>query len=109
MDVCGVRRRLSRRRTPQSYTVFSYPVFTVINTILTYIVRSTLSFVKVACVLSYAMIPVAASGLGGFIAAFWPPGTTLKSVIQHFAAALELLPSVREQSTDFVIVVIRFS
>ena len=56
-------------------------------------------------VLSYAMIPVAASGLGGVIAAFWPPGTTLKSIIQHFAAGvvlaaavLELLPSVREQS-----------
>lgn len=56
-------------------------------------------------VLAYTLIPVAASLLGGLIAAFRPPGATLKSVIQHFAAgvvfaaaALELLPPVRAQS-----------
>jgi ZIP family zinc transporter len=55
-------------------------------------------------IIAYTLIPVAASGVGGVIAAFWPPGKTLKSVIQHFAAgvvfaaaALELVPKVREQ------------
>lgn len=40
--------------------------------------------------LGYALIPVAASGVGGVIAAFWHPGKTLKSVIQHFAAGVVL-------------------
>jgi zinc transporter, ZIP family len=55
-------------------------------------------------VFAYTLIPVAASGVGGVIAAIRPPGKTLKSAIQHFAAgvvfaaaALELLPKVREQ------------
>ncbi len=55
--------------------------------------------------LLYALIPLAASGLGGLIAAFWPPGETLKSIVQHFAAgvvfaaaALELIPKVVVQS-----------
>jgi ZIP family zinc transporter len=55
-------------------------------------------------ILRYTLIPIAASGLGGAIAAFWPPGKSLKSAIQHFAAgvvfaaaALELVPKVRVQ------------
>lgn len=55
-------------------------------------------------VLGYTLIPVAAGGLGGVIAAFRPPGKALKSAIQHFAAgvvfaaaAIELIPKVIEQ------------
>jgi ZIP family zinc transporter len=55
-------------------------------------------------VFGYTLIPVAASGIGGVIAAIRPPGKTLKSAIQHFAAgvvfaaaALELIPKVRDQ------------
>lgn len=55
-------------------------------------------------VLSYTLIPVAASAMGGVIAAIKPPGKVVKSAIQHFAAgvvfaaaALELIPKVREQ------------
>jgi ZIP family zinc transporter len=55
-------------------------------------------------VIAYTLIPVAASGIGGVIAVIRPPGKTLKSAIQHFAAgvvfaaaALELIPKVREQ------------
>ncbi len=55
--------------------------------------------------LLYSLIPLAASTIGGLIAAFWPPGKTLKSVVQHFAAgvvfaaaALELIPKVQVQS-----------
>lgn len=56
-------------------------------------------------VLVYTLVPVVASGLGGVIAAFWPPSPTVRSVVQHFAAgvvlaaaALELLPPVRQRS-----------
>lgn len=55
-------------------------------------------------VFGYTLIPVAAGGIGGVIAAIRPPGKTLKSAIQHFAAgvvfaaaALELIPKVRVQ------------
>jgi ZIP family zinc transporter len=55
-------------------------------------------------VFGYTLIPVAASGIGGVIAAIRPPGKTLKSAVQHFAAgvvfaaaALELIPKVRDQ------------
>ncbi len=55
--------------------------------------------------LLYSLIPLAASGIGGLIAAFWPPGEILKSIVQHFAAgvvfaaaALELIPKVSVKS-----------
>jgi ZIP family zinc transporter len=55
-------------------------------------------------VFGYTLIPVAAGGIGGVIAAIRPPGKMLKSAIQHFAAgvvfaaaALELIPKVRDQ------------
>jgi ZIP family zinc transporter len=55
-------------------------------------------------VLAFSLIPVAASALGGVIAAIKPPGKVVKSAIQHFAAgvvfaaaALELIPKVRKQ------------
>ncbi len=55
--------------------------------------------------LLYALIPLAASGVGGVIAAFWPPSETVRSIVQHFAAgvvfaaaALELIPKVVVQS-----------
>ena len=56
-------------------------------------------------IIAYTLIPVSASAIGGIVAVFWFPGKTLKSIIQHFAAgvvfaaaALELIPKVREQS-----------
>lgn len=52
-------------------------------------------------VLSYASLPVAAAIIGGVIATYRPPGSKIRSVIQHFAAgvvfsvvAVELLPDV---------------
>lgn len=52
-------------------------------------------------VLNYAWLPVAAAILGGIIATFRPPGSKIRSVIQHVAAgvvfsvvAVELLPHV---------------
>ena len=56
-------------------------------------------------VLIYTLVPVVAGGLGGIVAAFWPPTPPVRSAVQHFAAgvvlaaaALELLPQVRHQS-----------
>jgi ZIP family zinc transporter len=53
-------------------------------------------------VLLYALPGVGALVLGGTVAAFWKPGPTLRSCIQHFAAgvvfavvAVELLPDIR--------------
>lgn len=50
------------------------------------------------------LMPVAAAGVGGLIAAVRPPGAVWRSAIQHVAAgvvfaaaALELLPPVRRQ------------
>jgi ZIP family zinc transporter len=52
-------------------------------------------------VLTYALLPVAATVTGATLAAFKPPGPMLRSYIQHFAAgvvfsvvAVELLPDV---------------
>ena len=52
-------------------------------------------------VLTYALLPVAATVTGATVAAFKPPGPLLRSYIQHFAAgvvfsvvAVELLPDV---------------
>ena len=62
-------------------------------------------------VLLYSLIPVAASGVGGVIAALWPPSRLVRSILQHFAAgvvlaaaALELLPPVRAQSPWIAII-----
>lgn len=61
--------------------------------------------VQLGQVLLYSLIPVAASGVGGLIATFWPPNRVVQSMLQHFAAgvvlaaaALELLPPIHEQS-----------
>jgi ZIP family zinc transporter len=52
-------------------------------------------------VLGLAFVPVAATAVGATIAAFRPPGTKVRSAVQHFAAgvvfsvvAVELLPDV---------------
>jgi len=63
-------------------------------------------------VMTYVLFPVVATIVGGVIAAFRPPGPTLKSAIQHFAAgvvfaavATELLPEIsREHNTPAVII-----
>ena len=53
-------------------------------------------------VLLYALPGVGTLAVGGTVAAFWKPGPTLRSAIQHFAAgvvfavvAVELLPDIR--------------
>lgn len=55
-------------------------------------------------VLSYSLLPVAATIIGATIAVFRQPGATLRSIIQHFAAgvvfsvvAVELLPDVMKE------------
>lgn len=63
-------------------------------------------------VITYVLFPVAATIVGGVIAAIRPPGPKLKSAIQHFAAgvvfaavAVELLPEIsREHNTPAVII-----
>jgi zinc transporter, ZIP family len=52
-------------------------------------------------VLAYALLPVAATVVGATVASFKPPGSTVRSYIQHFAAGVvfsvvgvELLPDV---------------
>src|SRR5574338_1586489 len=52
-------------------------------------------------ILAYSSLPVVAAIIGGTIAAFRPPNSRLRSMIQHFAAgvvfsvvAVELLPDI---------------
>ena len=56
-------------------------------------------------VLTFVLIPAAATVLGGVVAAFRPPGRRLQSVIQHFAAGVvfaavagELLPELMHEA-----------
>lgn len=56
-------------------------------------------------VLTFVLIPAAATLLGGVVAAFRPPGARLQSVIQHFAAGVvfaavagELLPELMHEA-----------
>ena len=58
-----------------------------------------------AQVLTFVLIPAAATLLGGAVAAFRPPGARLQSVIQHFAAGVvfaavagELLPELMHEA-----------
>ena len=58
-----------------------------------------------AQVLTFVLIPAAATLLGGVVAAFRPPGARLQSVIQHFAAGVvfaavagELLPELMHEA-----------
>ena len=60
--------------------------------------------VPLASVLMFALLPAAAALLGAGIAAFWRPGSALRSSIQHFAAGLlfaaigtELLPGIMHE------------
>lgn len=55
-------------------------------------------------VLSFALLPVLAMNIGAVFASFRPPGASLRSVLQHFAAgvvfsvvAVELLPDVMHE------------
>ena len=56
-------------------------------------------------VLTFVLIPAAATVVGGVVAAFRPPGARLQSVIQHFAAGVvfaavagELLPELMHEA-----------
>ena len=56
-------------------------------------------------VLTFVLIPAAATLIGGVVAAFRPPGARLQSVIQHFAAGVvfaavagELLPELMHEA-----------
>lgn len=58
----------------------------------------------VLSVLAFALVPVAATVLGGVVAAFRPPGPTTRSAIQHLAAGVlfavvagELLPDLMHE------------
>lgn len=62
-------------------------------------------------VLSFALIPVAATVIGGVIAAFRPPSERVRSYVQHFAAGVvfaavagELLPGLHDRTPRVVIV-----
>jgi ZIP family zinc transporter len=56
-------------------------------------------------IVPYALIPVAAAAIGAILAVLRPPGPTIRSGVQHFAAgvvfaalSLELLPDFHERS-----------
>ena len=62
-------------------------------------------------VLTYALLPVAATVLGATVASFRPPGPAVRSLIQHFAAgvvfsvvAVELLPDVMREHAPVQVV-----
>jgi ZIP family zinc transporter len=55
-------------------------------------------------ILTYTALPMGTMIVGGVVAAFRPPGSSLRSYIQHFAAgvifsavAVELLPDVKQR------------
>lgn len=59
-------------------------------------------------VLTYSLLPVATAVIGGILATVRPPGSRVRSYIQHFAAgvvfsvvAVELLPDVMRQHQPF--------
>jgi len=63
-------------------------------------------------VLTYALLPVAATVTGATVAAFRPPGPLLRSYIQHFAAgvvfsvvAVELLPDIMREHAPAQVVI----
>ena len=63
-------------------------------------------------VLTYALLPVAATITGATVAAFKPPGPLLRSYIQHFAAgvvfsvvAVELLPDIVREHAPVQVVI----
>ncbi len=63
-------------------------------------------------VLTYALLPVAAALVGSTVAAFRPPGSKLRSMIQHFAAgvifsvvAVELLPDVMREHRPVQVII----
>lgn len=62
--------------------------------------------------MSYALIPALAVLTGGIIAAFWKPGTTIRSLVQHFAAGLvfaavaaEILPDIMHEHNALATVI----
>lgn len=66
--------------------------------------------VSLSQILLFALIPVATAALGATYAAFRPPGGTMRSVVQHFAAgvvfsvvAVELIPDVTRVHDPFEI------
>lgn len=65
-----------------------------------------------ASVLTYAALPVVSAIVGGIIATFRPPGSKLRSIVQHFAAgvvfsvvAVELLPDVVREHKPLQVVI----
>lgn len=63
-------------------------------------------------ILVFALIPVAATVIGGLVAAFRTPGATLQSAIQHFAAGVvfaavagELLPDLLHERSRLAVIV----
>lgn len=65
-----------------------------------------------ASVLTYAFLPVVSAIVGGIIATYRPPGSKLRSIVQHFAAgvvfsvvAVELLPDVVREHKPLQVVI----
>lgn len=63
-------------------------------------------------VLTYSLLPVAAATLGATISCFRPPGSKIRSMIQHFAAGVvfsvvgvELLPDVMREHRPIQVVI----
>lgn len=65
-----------------------------------------------ASVMTYALLPAGAAIVGGVVATYYPPGSKLRSAIQHFAAgvvfsvvAVELLPDVVREHRPLQVVI----
>jgi len=68
--------------------------------------------VAIQGVLIFAFIPVVAMMIGGVVAAFRPPGPSVQSYLQHFAAGVvfaaaagEVLPEIMHEHSTFALII----